>query len=90
MSPSHTLQVKLDDETKGLVDGLLASGRYDSAAHIIREGVLALAEADDSIERWLREDVARTYDEVMADPQGTTVSADDVAAMLAEARKKFG
>lgn len=44
--------------------------RADQAAH------------DAAVERWLREEVAPTYDRVMADSEGETVSAEEARAML--------
>jgi len=36
---------------------------------VIRAGLRALQERDDAVERWLREEVAPTYDRMKADPK---------------------
>lgn len=46
------------------------------------ERILLVLERDEEVERWLREDVAPTYDRVMADIEGTTVSAGEAFRRL--------
>lgn len=55
-------------EHAAFIDEKVASGDYASASEVVRAGLRALKERDDAVERWLREDVAATYDAIQADP----------------------
>ena len=57
-------------------------GTYASASEVVRAGLRALQERDAAVERWLRDEVAPTYDAMQADP-GRGLSADQVTAALA-------
>ena len=54
---------------------------YASASEVVRAGLRALKERDEAVERWLREEVAPTFDAMAADP-GRAVSAESVRASL--------
>lgn len=58
----------LPNEQANYIDHLVESGTYASASEVVRAGIRALQERDTAVERWLREDVAQTYDTMMADP----------------------
>uniref|UniRef100_B0SUM7 Putative addiction module antidote protein, CopG/Arc/MetJ family n=1 Tax=Caulobacter sp. (strain K31) TaxID=366602 RepID=B0SUM7_CAUSK len=62
MPPVAKRTVSLPVEQSSYVDQLVASGSYASASEVVRAGLRALQERDTAIERWLREDVAATYD----------------------------
>jgi antitoxin ParD1/3/4 len=73
--------VSLPPEQSDYVDGLVASGAFASASEVVRAGLRALQERDTAVERWLREDVARTYDAMQANPE-RGVPAEDVFAAI--------
>ncbi len=64
------------------IDALVEAGAYASASEVVRAGLRALQERDAVVERWLREDVAQTYDAMEADPR-RGLSGDQVSAALA-------
>lgn len=64
------------------VDGLVEAGTYASASEVVRAGLRALQERDETVARWLREEVAPVYDAMQADP-GRGLSAGQVTAALA-------
>lgn len=66
--PIRKRTFSLAEEQAEYIDAKVASGDYASASEVVREGLRALKDRDAAIERWLREDVAPTYDRTMADP----------------------
>ncbi|HVJ04928.1 MAG TPA: type II toxin-antitoxin system ParD family antitoxin [Candidatus Saccharimonadales bacterium] len=53
------------------------AGIYASGSEVVRAGLRSLQERDSVVERWLREDVATTFDALQADPS-RALSARDV------------
>jgi len=74
--------VSLPAAQAGYIDALVEAGTYASASEVVRAGLRALQERDAAVERWLRDEVAPTYDAMQADP-GRGLSADQVTAALA-------
>lgn len=60
--------VSLPAEQASYIDAQVAKGTYASVSEVVRAGLRALQERDAAIERWLREEVAPTYDAMRADP----------------------
>ena len=58
----------LSAEQAAFIDAQVKSGSFASASEVVRAGLRALQERDSAVERWLREDVAATYDRWMAAP----------------------
>ena len=73
--------VSLPHEHTEFIDSLVESGAYGSASEVVRAGLRALQERDSAVERWLREEVAETYDK-MADNPSRAVPADEVRERL--------
>ena len=59
------------------VERKISSGAYASVSDMIQEGVRALLERDDAVERWLSDDVVKSYDQYKADP-AAAIPADQV------------
>jgi len=68
MSTIEKRTFSLPAEHTAFIDEKVASGAYASASEVVRAGLRALQERDAAVERWLREEVAPTYDAVKADP----------------------
>lgn len=60
--------VPVPDELGRFVDDLVARGDYADAGAVVRAGLQALRDHDDEVERWLRDEVAPTFDAMKADP----------------------
>lgn len=68
MSAIQKRTVSLPQEHAAFIDRLVESGAYGSASEVVRAGLRALQERDAAVERWLHDEVTRTYDEVAASP----------------------
>lgn len=92
MRTTQSLSITLPFEMAQMVKAKVSSGEYATESEVIRDGLRALAARDAAVETWLRDEVAQTFDRVMADPAGNTLSADEAHARLqdrmAEAVKK--
>lgn len=76
MRSTQSLSITLPHEMAQMVKDKVASGEYATESEVIRDGLRTLAARDAAVERWLREEVAPTYDEVKAHPE-RTVSLDE-------------
>lgn len=68
MSGIEKRTISLPREHAAFIDQLVASGLFASASEVVRAGLRALQERNDAVERWLRDEVAPTYDAMLADP----------------------
>lgn len=62
MRTTQQMSITLPMEMARLVKEKVANGAYATESEVIREGLRALQEREAAVERWLREDVAPTYD----------------------------
>lgn len=67
MAPTEKRAFDLPSEQSDYIDHLV-SGAYASANDVIRAGLSALQDQQESLERWLREDVAPVYDAMKENP----------------------
>jgi len=81
MRTTQQMSITLPIEMAQLVKDKVSSGSYASESEVIREGLRALQERETAVERWLREEVALTYDAHKANP--------DQAAPLDEVAKRL-
>ncbi|MGN6537931.1 MAG: type II toxin-antitoxin system ParD family antitoxin [Mesorhizobium sp.] len=69
MSATAKRTFSLPTEQASYIDELVREGAYASASEVVRAGLRALKDRDAAVERWLREDVAETYDAIRRDPE---------------------
>jgi antitoxin ParD1/3/4 len=69
MRSTRPLTISLPHDMAEMVRTKVASGEYASESEVIRDGLRTLPARDAAVERWLREEVAQSYDEHHADPQ---------------------
>lgn len=81
MRSTQPLTITLPLEMAKMVKDKVASGQYASESEVIRDGLRALSAHDAAIEKWLREEVVPTYDEMIAHPE-RGLSAEESWAQL--------
>jgi antitoxin ParD1/3/4 len=77
MPGAHKRTFSLPPEQSDFIDAKVRSGTYASGSEVVRAGLRALQERDTAVERWLREEVAATYDAV-TDGRTRTLPVGDV------------
>jgi antitoxin ParD1/3/4 len=87
MSAVEKRTISLPAEQAAYIDALVADGTYASVSEVVRAGLRALQEQDAAVERWLREQVAHTYDAMAADPS-RAIPAERVFQTLREHHAK--
>jgi antitoxin ParD1/3/4 len=78
---TRAISVTLPHDMAAMVKAKVASGEYATEGEVIREGSRTLQGCDAALESWLREEVAKSYDEFAADPS-IGIPADEVMARL--------
>ena len=89
MEDGRKFQVTLPPDLADAVERKVASGEFNSAEDVLREGVQVLFERDEPVERWLRDVVLPAHAEYLADPTNV-IDGDDILAVVQadyEARK---
>jgi antitoxin ParD1/3/4 len=81
MRNTHPLSITLPHDMAAMVKAKVASGEYATESEVIRDGLRALQARDAAVEKWLRDEVAKSYDEYAADPS-IAIPADEVMARL--------
>jgi len=81
MSHVRKRTFSLPAEQADYIDRKVATGTYASGSEVIREGLRALQERDEAIERWLREEVVPIAVEMEAHPE-RAIPANKVFAQL--------
>jgi putative addiction module CopG family antidote len=68
MRSTQQMSITLPTEMAQLVKNRVNSGAYASESEVIREGLRALLEREEAVERWLCTEVVATYDAHKANP----------------------
>lgn len=91
MRSTTQFSVTVPNEMAEMIKAKVEAGEYASESEVFREGLRILQGRERAFERWLHEDVAKAYDEHMADPS-SAMSIDEVKASLEAhiAKRKAG
>ena len=81
MRNTQPLSITLPHDMAAMVKAKVASGEYATESEVIRDGLRALQARDAAVEKWLRDEVAKSYDEYAADPS-IGIPAGEVMARL--------
>jgi putative addiction module CopG family antidote len=87
MRNTQQLSITLPREMAEVIEKKVESGAYASVSEVVREGVRALIERDAAVEKWLREEVVKGYDEYMADPS-SAIPIEEVMNHIRAGREK--
>ena len=71
MRTTRQMSITLPVEMAKLVKDKVASGAYAPESEVVREGLRALQERDAAVEKWLRDEVAPTYDRFVTREEST-------------------
>jgi antitoxin ParD1/3/4 len=86
MTTSRNPSISLSDEHRRLVDGLVASGRYQGVSEVVREG-LRLLEDREAARARARAEIEKVVREGIA---SGSAGALDLDAIVAEAERRAG
>lgn len=81
MRTTQQLSITLPLEMAMLIKEKVSNGGYASESEVVREGLRALLERDAAVERWLRDEVAPTYDAHKANPSAASPLSDVVTRL---------
>ena len=81
MRKTHPISITLPHDMAAMVKAKVTSGEYATESEVIRDGLRTLLARDAVIESWLRDEVAKSYDEFAVNP-ATAFPADEVMAQL--------
>ena len=81
MRNTTPISVTLPHDMAEMVKEKVTSGEYATESEVIRDGLRVLLARDAAVERWLQDEVAKSYDEHAADPS-TGIPADKIMARL--------
>lgn len=73
--------VTLGKSQSDFIDAKIASGDYVSASEVVRAGIVALAEREAALERFLEAEVIPAYEASKADPTRLSSSEETFAAL---------
>ena len=81
MRNTHPVTITLPHDMAAMVKAKVASGEYATESEVIRDGLRALQARDAAVDKWLRDEVAKSYDEYAADPS-IGIPVDHIMARL--------
>lgn len=67
MRTTQALTITLPHDMLEMVKAKVTSGEYATESEVIRDGLRTLQARDAAVEKWLREEVVKSYDECVAD-----------------------
>lgn len=81
MAATEKRTFSLPPEQAAFIDAQVKIGAFASASEVVRAGLRALQERDAAVERWLRDEVVVTYDEMKTHPE-RAISSEDMAERM--------
>ena len=81
MRTTKAISITLPHEMLDMIKAKVASGEYASESEVVRDGLRTLQKRDAALEKFLRDEAAKSYDEYKANPT-SGISSADLAAEL--------
>ncbi len=81
MRTTAPITITLPHDMAAMVKENVASGKYATESEVIRDGLRILKALDEMVEAWLREEVAKSYDDFTAKPEAA-IPAEEIMARL--------
>jgi putative addiction module CopG family antidote len=81
MRSTQQFSITLPHDMAKQVERKVKSGDYASVSEVVRDGIRTLLDRDAAIEKWLREEVVKSYDQYEADPSSAS-SGEEVMARI--------
>jgi putative addiction module CopG family antidote len=87
MRNTHPISITLPHDMAAMVKAKVASGEYATESEVIRDGLRTLQARDAALEKWLQEEVAKSYDEFAAAPESGIPASEVLARIRASYRE---
>ena len=87
MRTTKAISITLPHNMIRMIKTRVATGEYASESEVVRDGLRTLQARDAAVEKWLRGEVAKSYDEYKADPS-SAVPLQKVMSRLRARRAK--
>jgi len=87
MRTTQALTITLPYDMLEMVKAKVTSGEYATESEVIRDGLRTLQARDAAVEKWLREEIVKSYDECEADAT-LGVPAEQVMARIRSQYRK--
>ncbi len=87
MRTTQALTITLPHDMLEMVKAKVTSGEYATESEVIRDGLRTLLARDAAVEKWLHEEVIKSYDECEADAT-LGVTAEQVMARIRSQYRK--
>jgi antitoxin ParD1/3/4 len=81
MRNTQPLSITLPHDMIEMVKAKVSSGEYATESEVIRDGLRILQARDAALEKWLHEEVVKSYDECKAD-ESLGIPAEDIVARV--------
>lgn len=88
MRTTQALTITLPHDMLEMVKAKVTSGEYATESEVIRDGLRTLLARDAAVEKWLHEEVAKSYDECETDATRLLPSDQVLARIRSQYRKR--
>lgn len=88
MRTTQALTITLPHDMMEMVKAKVTSGEYATESEVIRDGLRSLLARDAAVEKWLHEEVVKSYDEYAADASLGVASEQVLARIRSQYRKR--
>ncbi|MCC5619554.1 type II toxin-antitoxin system ParD family antitoxin [Nostoc sp. CHAB 5836] len=89
MRTTQPLSITLPHDMMEMVKAKVSSGEYATESEVIRDGLRTIMARDAALEKWLRSEVVKSYDECEADESLGILAEDMVARVRSNYRKRM-